>query len=624
MGRWAAGALCGAAMWAMPAAEAAASDDPPKNASAKAQDTAFQLTVNAAIDRGVKYLQSQQHRDGSFTGGHFERYRSGPTALAAYAMVESGVPATDPGVALAVDFLTRHPPRRTYSAGAALLLLAEIGGKDHLPLAQSILDDLVEWENDGVRGTWAYPDGGVDLSNVQFAALGFWGAKRLGLNVPLDVCKRMAKTTIDRYQEKPRPQEGSKAKEPEVGRSRAGEKMVAGFSYHLDATNPPTGSMTVAGICIQRILLEVHGRKIGRKMLLAIDKSVPLAMAWLEEQWSVTENPVHGGRHLYYLWGVERMAALLDKDTLFGWDWYREGAEVLLKGQRDDGGWSSSHETSYALLFLARATRAGQATASGPGGNVAPSEFAWRHTEGVVQISATGSMDVTAWIHFIDEGIRVERVEWLMDGEVVATAQGDPRAPWNGQKLPMRFASDREVAMKLVARVHGIDQDGELVVESRPLEIKTQWTPDLWFKRGSATVGPNLLRGVNHSVKASSELKGQEAGKASDDFGGTAWGPEPSDKTPAITFTFDRPIKAKAVTIAHGASSVELVKQFAGATRIRLTVNGEATEHDLPEQFPGVIVIPFPEALRIRSLKVTILATEGTGARRGFAEIGLR
>lgn len=610
-------------MWAAPRAQAVPSDDPPKMASAKAQDTAFQRMVNAAIDRGVKYLGTLQHRDGSFTGGHFERYRSGPTALAAYAMVESGVPVTDPAIALAVEFLTRHPPRRTYSAGAALMLLAEIGGEDNLQLAQSILDDLVDWEHDGVRGTWAYPDAGVDLSNVQFAALGFWGAKRLGLKVPVDVCKRMAKTTIARYQEDPRPQAGSKAKEPEVGCSRAGEKMVAGFSYSLDVTQPPTGSMTVAGICIQRILLEIHGRKLGPKEALSIEASVPLAMAWLEEQWSVTENPVHGGRHLYYLWGVERMAALLDKDTFFGWDWYRDGAEVLLKGQRDDGGWSSSHETSYALLFLARATRAGQA-ASGPGGNVGPSEFAWRQTEGVVQISATGSMDLTAWVHFIDEGVRVERVEWLLDGVVVATAQGDPRAPWNGQKLPMRYTSDSECARKLVARVHGIDQDGALVLESRPLEFKSQWTPELWFKRGRATVGPNLLRGVLHSVKATSEVKGQEAAKVSDDYGGTAWGPDPGDAAPAITLKIDRPPKAKAVTLAHGASSVELVKQFAGATRIRLTVNGKDSEHEIPEQFPGVIVIPFPEPLRVRSLTVVILATAGTGTRRGFAEIGLR
>ena len=45
-------------------------------------------------------------------------------------------------------------------------------------------------------------------------------------------------------------------------------------------------------------------------------------------------------------------------------DWYREGATYLLKEQKGDGSWNAKpgdgfmvHDTSFAILFLRRATR---------------------------------------------------------------------------------------------------------------------------------------------------------------------------------------------------------------------------------------------------------------------------
>jgi hypothetical protein len=63
-------------------------------------------------------------------------------------------------------------------------------------------------------------------------------------------------------------------------------------------------------------------------------------------------------RHLYYtLYSLEKVGDLGSLEKLGSHDWYHEGAAVILERQGKDGGWGSSVNTSFALLFLTRATR---------------------------------------------------------------------------------------------------------------------------------------------------------------------------------------------------------------------------------------------------------------------------
>jgi hypothetical protein len=92
-------------------------------------------------------------------------------------------------------------------------------------------------------------------------------------------------------------------------------------------------------------------------------------LAWLSKNYSVEKNPGQGsGWHYYYLYGLERVGAFTGLQHIGKHDWYREGAEVLLKAQQADGRWpwpegpemakasSDMIETCFALLFLRRAT----------------------------------------------------------------------------------------------------------------------------------------------------------------------------------------------------------------------------------------------------------------------------
>lgn len=135
----------------------------------------------------------------------------------------------------------------------------------------------------------------------------------------------------------------------------------------------PYSSMTagaVGAVCIYDYMLGRDWKK---------DKVVLDGLAWLDKNWSVTQNvgPCETARGsengwlYYYLYALERTGMLYDTSLIGNHDWYLDGARVLLQAQKTDGSWDASHfkkptwDTCFAVLFLKRATR--RLVASGPG-----------------------------------------------------------------------------------------------------------------------------------------------------------------------------------------------------------------------------------------------------------------
>ncbi len=79
-------------------------------------------------------------------------------------------------------------------------------------------------------------------------------------------------------------------------------------------------------------------------------------------------------QNLYFLWSLERVAVLYNLPVIGDKDWYRWGAQVLVRNQQNDGNWAGGLyigskppiDTCLALLFLKRANLVKDLTAKLP------------------------------------------------------------------------------------------------------------------------------------------------------------------------------------------------------------------------------------------------------------------
>lgn len=122
------------------------------------------------------------------------------------------------------------------------------------------------------------------------------------------------------------------------------------------------GSMTTSGAAALMICkASLEGTGAYRKFEKSINKGIRDGCGWLAHKFTVTENPLRGGYHYYYLYGLERVGVLTLCRRLGKHDWYEEGANYLLGAQSGGGSWTAGGEsplvnTCFALLFLKRAT----------------------------------------------------------------------------------------------------------------------------------------------------------------------------------------------------------------------------------------------------------------------------
>ena len=331
--------------------------------------------VNLAIDRAVGFLVSTQDKE-TQAWRDFPGYPGGLTALCTLAILNSGVPATDERVRPALDYIcSRGKPTMVYASSLTIMALAAAyptAKPEKRALFAAKVKEHALWLQavqitDGERkGGWRYSreSGQGDNSNSQFALLALHEAERLlpDLKIEEQTWRRAIAYWMDQQQA-----DGSWG-------------YIKGSN--VGAFGQPSGSMTCAGVSSLIIATgQLHegdeGLEEGSIQCCGErndNDAIERGLAWLGAKFTVEQNPGAGPEwQLYYLYGIERVGRLSGRRFFYNRkgqarDWYREGADHLLKSRFDPvtgrfTGVSGEEEkvpelsTALSLLFLAKGRR---------------------------------------------------------------------------------------------------------------------------------------------------------------------------------------------------------------------------------------------------------------------------
>ena len=315
--------------------------------------------VRNAISHGVTYIEQNQAADGTWPD--YIGQTGGITCLCTLALLNAGVEPQDEHIQRALANLRKRRPQTTYVVSLQTMVLCRAEPEKD----QVLIGRNVEWlEKNQIRdgrrdGAWSYPIGSGDNSNSQFALLALYEAQRateagrIQVQVHQDTWER-ARAYWFRTQN----DDGS-------------------WGYYLPL--PGNGSMTCAGISaliissdvIQQADARVSGDKIDCCVQTdsEVQDKVQNGIEWLRQHFSIEFNPGQHGAlwHLYYLYGLERVGRLTNRRFIGNHDWYREGADYLVRKQDPilSGFWQGTGHaeedrntaTSLALLFLAKGRR---------------------------------------------------------------------------------------------------------------------------------------------------------------------------------------------------------------------------------------------------------------------------
>ena len=343
------------------------------------QKTVTDQQIQVAIQRAVASLRQKINAS-----------EGGASALVAMALLKTGVSPEVPEIKAAIErILNRissgeYKPGQhyVYEAGVSLMALANADPVAYKSQIATIAKFLITAQQPS--GAWDYinPTTG-DTSITQYAILGLWEAQRAGVYVPKHVWDKAAGWHVSR------------------------QLSDGSFAYHPSGQDGPgfgmpgTHTMTVAGtasLYVTRLHLYPDardaddvaktrsGRKRGKKYgilepvdaarddglrvvevddanyrrvtrLSAIDKAIARGKEWLADRFKIEPK---GTWDIYYLYGLERLAALANFKEIGGHDWYAEGAALLCATQDVSGGWRDAcgddPATAFGTLFLMKAT----------------------------------------------------------------------------------------------------------------------------------------------------------------------------------------------------------------------------------------------------------------------------
>ncbi len=298
--------------------------------------------VKAAIDKGIKALWDQCSPQGTWPAygepaNPTFYFPDGPTALAAYALLENGVNPQDPRMKKTLDWLAKQNCTKTYALGLRCNVWLIVSEKDKNYLKYLRKDAQKLWEGT-VMGGYRYDVPSAqdyDNSNSQYGLLGVWAAAMANIEVPEKYWQIVMKHWVNN------------------------QNADGGWEY-IGPSGASTYTMTTAGVaslyvCLDNLLADAFIKCNVNNEFASVKKGLD----WFDRNFP---NSVQGAPNGYYLYGIERVG-LASGYKYFGTaDWYKLGATQLIRAQLPNGQWQGPwgnlQDTCFALLFLARGRNA--------------------------------------------------------------------------------------------------------------------------------------------------------------------------------------------------------------------------------------------------------------------------
>jgi len=322
--------------------------------TANAQAGPTPAQVQTGIDRSVSFLLNLQGNDGGWP--EMAIYPKGVSCLVVLALLNAGLEPDSPAVSRGLAYISDQELEKTYTTSLQTMALCVANPNRYASQLQRNAEWLIEIQSDD--GGWGYGEKfgtASDPSNSQFALLALHEAQRVGVEIAQDSLQ----TCFDK------------------ARGYWLQLQNRDGSYSYDRSSGGSGSMTSAGVASLMIVGTQPDQlqaKVGQSIQCCGNVNQNLqriedSLTWLGHNFSVMTNPRGNNHHyLYYMYALERVGRLSGRRYFSDprgrqIDWYREGAEALLKKQQESGSFGTtsygneSSEVALALLFLAKGKR---------------------------------------------------------------------------------------------------------------------------------------------------------------------------------------------------------------------------------------------------------------------------
>ncbi|MFO8014118.1 MAG: DUF4159 domain-containing protein [Phycisphaerae bacterium] len=297
--------------------------------------------VLKAIEKGQAWLISRQQAGGQWPEGN----RHGESAMAVFTLVYTGIHPNRAAVSEGMDSLLTRSLDCTYAVSMRCMAYAYLqrklsGQKRDMVRKALKLDAMWLSQAQGSHGGWNYTSlggsgGRYDFSNTQMAILALREAALAGCEIPEIVWKRAQKLYYENQQDDGSWEYQGKDNEGYGSMTAAG---LASIFITMDNLNLASGCPCRGG----------RSKQGGGEFERRADRT----LAWLEKHFNPSKNPKKGNWPKYWLYSVERVGIAAGYKYFGDHNWFKEGAEHLVKSQGGGGNWGGLPQTCFSILFL--------------------------------------------------------------------------------------------------------------------------------------------------------------------------------------------------------------------------------------------------------------------------------